>query len=165
MAVRREQERRSVLAEAVAEMRRKGRPEFEMADLFMDFKGINVTLSVMARALIGGRIDCKTAGRLVVQLQMASKLLWIVHRKGREGRKESQILPQISADQRRLSRRKASTTKATKEQEEEKQVIWAAKHLAAKQGEEAQMGFAAEVLVFMDVRGRAHGPPGWARAA
>jgi hypothetical protein len=84
VALRRERERRAVLAEAVAEMRRRGRPEFEMADLFMDFKGIQVTLAVMARALINGRIDCRTAGRLAVEMQMMSKLLWMVHRKGRE---------------------------------------------------------------------------------
>lgn len=103
-AVRRERERRAVLAEAVAEMRRRGRPECEMADLFTDFKGINVTLAVMARAVIAGRIDCKTAGRLVVHLQTISKLLWMVHRKGREGRKENQESPQISAEKRRLDR-------------------------------------------------------------
>ena len=73
-----------------------------MADLFMDFKGINVTVSVMAQALIAGRIDCKTAGRLVVQLQTVSKLLRMLHRKGREGRKENRISPQIFADERRL---------------------------------------------------------------
>ena len=66
---------------------RRGRPEFEMADLFMDFKGIQVTLAVMAQALIDGRIDCKTAGRLAVELQTASKLLWIYHR-GRRGTRE-----------------------------------------------------------------------------
>ena len=63
MAVRRERERRAVLEEAVAQMRRRGRPECEMADLFMDFKGINMTLAVMAQAVIAGRIDCKTAGQ------------------------------------------------------------------------------------------------------
>jgi hypothetical protein len=142
MAVRREQERRAVLAEAVAEMRRKGRPKFEMADLFMDFKGIQITLAKMAQALIDGRIDCKTAGRLVVQLQMASKLLRLYHRgtqrtattlttqdtKKHEGHK---TLPRINTDntdlrgavepgslqvcakERRLSR-KASTTKDTR---------------------------------------------------
>src|SRR5471032_715705 len=68
MAVRREQQRRAVLEEAVAEMRRRGNPECEMRDLFMEFKGIQATLAVMARALIDGRIDCKTAGRLVVNL-------------------------------------------------------------------------------------------------
>jgi hypothetical protein len=84
LAVRRERERRAVLAEAVAEMRRKGRPEFEMADLFMDFKGIQVTLAKMAQALIDGRIDCKTAGRLVVQLQTASKLLRMAEKAKRQ---------------------------------------------------------------------------------
>ena len=103
-AVRRERERRAVLAEAVAEMRRRGKPECEMADLFTDFKGINVTLAVMAQALIHGRIDCKTAGQMVVHLQTVSKLLWQIHRKGREGRKENRALPQISADERRLNR-------------------------------------------------------------
>src|SRR5689334_14700749 len=62
MAVRRERERRAVLEEAVAEMRQRGRPEFEAKDLFMDFKGIQVTVAKMSQALIDGRIDCKTAG-------------------------------------------------------------------------------------------------------
>lgn len=79
-AVRRERERRAILAEAVAEMRQRGKPECEPVDLFMDFKGIQVTLAKMAQALIDGRIDCKTAGRLVVQLQMASKLLWMAQK-------------------------------------------------------------------------------------
>ena len=106
MAVRRERERRAVLEEAVAEMRRRGRPEFEAKDLFMDFKGINVTLAVMARALIAGRIDCKTAGQMVVHLQTCSKLLWQIHRKTKsttEARRhgEKPGLPQICADERR----------------------------------------------------------------
>ena len=105
MAVRRERERRAVLAEAVAQMRKRGKPECEVADLFMDFKGINMTLAVMMQAVIDGRIDCKTAGRLVVQLQTVSKLLRVLHRKGREGRKENRISPQIYADERRLERR------------------------------------------------------------
>jgi len=127
-AVRRERERRAVLEEAVAQMRRRGRPECEMADLFMDFKGINVTLAVMAQALIDGRIDCKTAGRLVVQLQTVSKLLWLHHRGHRGSQrtatalttkdtKEHKESPQIYADERRLGREKASTTKDTKEHE------------------------------------------------
>jgi len=92
MAVRRERERHTVLAEAVAQMRKRGRPDCEMADLFMDLKGINVTVSVMAKALIAGRIDCKTAGRLVVQLQTVSKLLRKLHRT------KTQNLPLINAD-------------------------------------------------------------------
>jgi len=105
MAFRRDLERRIVLAEAVAEMRRQGRPECEMADLFTDFKGIQATLAVVSRALIHGRIDCKTAGRLLVHLQTMSKLLWMLHQKTSttEARRhgEQQGLPQISADERR----------------------------------------------------------------
>jgi hypothetical protein len=84
-----------------------------MADLFTDFKGISVTLAVMAQALIDGRIDCKTAGRLVVHLQTISKLLWLYHRGHRGTQKEKALttkdtkehegLPQICADERRLS--------------------------------------------------------------
>lgn len=80
MAFRRDLERRIVLAEAVAEMRRQGHTECELANLLMDFKGIQVTLAVMSRAIIAGRIDCKTAGRLIVHLQMVSKLLWTLHK-------------------------------------------------------------------------------------
>src|ERR1041385_2813098 len=90
MAFRRDLERRIVLAEAVAEMRRQGKPECELADLFTDLKGIQITLAVMSRGLIQRRIDCKTAGRLLIHLQTMSKLLWMVHRKGREGRKGNQ---------------------------------------------------------------------------
>jgi len=110
-AVRRERERRAVLVEAVAEMRKQGRPECEMADLFTDFKGIQVTLAVMARAVINGRIDCKTAGQMVVHLQTCSKLLWQIHRKGRKNLplidtddtdlkklRKAKALPRINAD-------------------------------------------------------------------
>jgi hypothetical protein len=65
MAVRRERERRAVLEEAVAEMRQRGRPEFEAKDLFMDFKGIQVTVAKMSQALIDGRIDCWATGGAV----------------------------------------------------------------------------------------------------
>ena len=84
LAARRERERQAVLAEAVAEMRRRGRREFKRADLFMDFKGIQAAIAVMARALIGGRIDCKTAGRLAMELQTASKLLWMTEKAERQ---------------------------------------------------------------------------------
>ena len=113
MAFRRDLERRIVLAEAVAQMRRQGRPECELADLFTDFKGIQVTLAVMSRALIAGRIDCKTAGRLLVHLQTMSKLLWMVHCKGREGRKERQESPQICADERRSNKSESGNCRAT----------------------------------------------------
>ena len=180
LAVRRERERRTVLAEAVAEMRRKGRAEFEMADLFMDFKGIQVTLGKMAQALIDGRIDCKTAGRLVVQLQMASKVLWMVHRKGREGRKEKQISPQISADERRLNKRKElpelfAIPRAQK--------VNARKNRAENQGEETRIALVTGVRASEpceswphapaewvgptrhQIRGWTHGPPECSRAA
>jgi hypothetical protein len=128
MAVRRERERRAVLAEAVAEMRRRGKPECEMADLFTDFKGIQVTVAAMGRALINGRIDGKTAGQMVVHLQTCSKLLWLYHRVLRETQREKAVttkdtrstplsraqgrsgqatehkgLPQMCADDRRLN--------------------------------------------------------------
>ncbi len=80
IALRRDLEQRVVLAEAVAEMRRQGHTECELENLLMGFKGIQVTLALMARAIIGGRIDCKTAGRLVVHLQTMSKLLWTLHK-------------------------------------------------------------------------------------
>jgi hypothetical protein len=112
MALRRGRERRAVLAEAVAQMRRQGRPECEMADLLTDFKGIQVTLAVVSRALMHGRIDCKTAGRLLVHLQTMSKLLWLYHRSQRgkqqekalttKDTKEHEGLPQVCADERRL---------------------------------------------------------------
>src|SRR5580765_4045005 len=105
-AVRRARERRAVLEEAVAQMRKRGRPDCEMDDLFMDFKGINVTLAVMAQAVIDGRIDCKTAGRLVVQLQTVSKLLWMLHRT------KTKNLPLINTDDTDL-RKTAEETKLT----------------------------------------------------
>jgi hypothetical protein len=111
-AFRRDLERRIVLAEAVAEMRRQGKPECELADLFTDFKSIQVTLAVMSGALVQGRIDCKTAGRLIVHLQTMSKLLWMVHRKGREGRKGNQELPQICAEKRRLKSKTVALSSA-----------------------------------------------------
>jgi hypothetical protein len=94
MAFRRDLERRIVLAEAVAEMRRKGRSECAMADLLTDFKGIQVTLAVVAKALIAGRIDCKTAGRLLVQLQTISKVLWMLEK--------TKPLPQINTGMKEL---------------------------------------------------------------
>lgn len=108
MAFRRDLERRIVLAEAVAEIRRKGRPEFEMADLFMDFKSIQVTLAVMARALMNGRIDCKTAGRLLVDLQTVSKLL-------RMHAKETKTLPLINTDNTDLKNRTTEKPKLSTE--------------------------------------------------
>jgi hypothetical protein len=120
MAFRQDLERRIVLAEAVAQMRRQGRKECELADLFSDFKGIQVTLAVVSRALIAGRIDCKTAGRLLVHLQTVSKLLWLYHR-----------------DHRGTQREKALTTKDTKEHEGLQQIC--AKERRSNKRQEARL--------------------------
>jgi len=166
MAVRRERERRAVLAEAVAQMRKRRRPQCEMADLFMDLKGINVTIAVMAQALIAGRIDCKTAGRLLVQLQTVSKLLRILHRKGRVGRKENQILPQICADERRSDEKKNLTTEAWRCGEEPNtERHWAANHLVANERERTRIALVTEVMAIANRRGWAHAPPELLRAA
>jgi len=96
-----------VLAEVARRMRARGKPEFEVADIFMDFNAIQMTLAVMAQALIDGRIDCKTAGRLLVHLQTMSKLLRVVHGKtSTEARRhgEQQVLRQICAEERRSNR-------------------------------------------------------------
>jgi hypothetical protein len=177
MAVRRERERHAVLAEAVAQMRKQGRPDCEMADLFMDFKGINVTLAVMMQAVIDGRVDCKTAGRLVVQLQTVSKLLRILHRKGREGRKENRISPQICADERRLGRREENQNLTTETQRHREKPSLTAearrrreqrrneRDWAANERERTRIALVAEVLAIANRRGWAHAPPELLRAA
>jgi hypothetical protein len=183
MAVRRERERRAVLEEAVAQMRKRGRPECQIADLFMDFKGINVTLAVMMQAVIDGRIDCKTAGRLVVQLQTVSKLLWMLHRKGREGRKEKRISPQICADERRLKTRTTPliNTDGTDLKRSENQNLtaearrrgekpnternWAAIRLTSHEHERMRIALVTEVPAIANGRGWAHAPPELLRAA
>ncbi len=76
MLERRERERQAVLEEAAAELRRRGRAGFQAAAIYADFNAIQVTIAVMAQALIDGRIDSKTAGRMAWELQTASKLLW-----------------------------------------------------------------------------------------
>lgn len=164
MAVRREQERRAVLEEAVAELRRRGRPEVEAKDLFMDFNGIQVTLAVMAQALIDGRIDCKTAGRLVVQLQMASKLLRIYHRgtqrektRTTKDTKEHKGLPQTCADERRFVEGNKSTPlfvvrPKSAEMTAEKDPL-AGKHA------ETQIIFMPKMALLANIRGWPHGPP------
>jgi hypothetical protein len=103
-------------------MRSRGRGEFGPADIFMDFNAIQVTLAVMAGAVIDGRMDCKTAGKLAVTLQMAAKLLALYHRahRGTPRKKEpaskdaprpgsaqtrkQEVLPQICVGERRTSR-------------------------------------------------------------
>ena len=165
-AVRRERERRAVLEEAVAQMRRKGKPNCEMADLFTDFKGINVTLAVMAQALIDGRIDCKTAGRLVVQLQTVSKLLWLYHRgtrrtatalttKHTKEHKEQKNLPLINTAN--TGRKKTAAERAAQES--------AGRNWAANKREETRIALVAKVFAIANGRGWAHAPPELLRAA
>ncbi|MGB8130988.1 MAG: hypothetical protein WCG81_14450 [Candidatus Angelobacter sp.] len=85
MALRRKLELAILLAEVARQMRALGRADFEVEDIFMDSDAMQITLAIMAKALIDGRIDCKTAGRLAVGLQTAMKLLRLSERtkKGR----------------------------------------------------------------------------------
>jgi hypothetical protein len=166
LTLRRKLQLMVVLAEVARRMRARGNPKFEVADIFMDFKAIQVTLAVMAQALIDGRIDCKTAGRLAVGLQTFSKLLWMMQSKGTSTTKtrrhgEEPSLPQISADERT---EKASTSKGSKECEVAPDVK-AGKKWAANQRENTRTSLREEVLASADIRVWAHGPPGWARAA
>jgi hypothetical protein len=159
IAVRRERERRAVLAEAVAEMRQRGKPECEMADLFTDFKGIQVTLAVMSRAVIKGTIDCKTAGQMVVHLQTFSKLLWQIHCQGRKN------LPLIDADDADLKKvpkaKPLPQINADDADKNKPSVRWnlALTFSAASEPERnGAMVLPFEVSAFGD-RCRAHGPP------
>lgn len=87
MQERRERQRRAVLEEAARQVAMRSALGKErggwsaqkvgVAELFMDFNAIQTTIAVMAQAVIDGRIDCKTAGRLALELQTASKLLWL----------------------------------------------------------------------------------------
>ena len=89
MAARREEERRVVLERAAAEMRRKSKQPWTVAKMLMSFNGIQTTIAVAAQAIIDGTLSCKTAGRLLWDLQCVAKLL-------------RRISPQIYADERRL---------------------------------------------------------------
>lgn len=109
-AFRRKLQLTILLAEVARRMRQRGKPGFEVADIFMDFNAIQVTLGVMAQAVIDGGIDCKTAGMLAIGLQTAAKVLRMIHRQGREARKGQQIRPQIHAA--RLSRTQKETSTA-----------------------------------------------------
>ena len=85
MQERRERERLAVLEEAAQRMamrRREGwaARDFSVAEIFTNFNAIQVTLGVVMRAIIDGRIDNKTAGRLLWELQIAAKLLRLQER-------------------------------------------------------------------------------------
>jgi hypothetical protein len=57
---------------------------------FGDFKAVQRTISAVAQALLDGRIDAKTAGGLIIELQTASKLLWQQHLLNRRGHRGTQ---------------------------------------------------------------------------
>jgi hypothetical protein len=143
LTLRRKLQLMVVLAEVARRMRTRGKPEFEVADIFMDFNAIQMTLAVMAQALIDGRIDCKTAGRLAVGLQTAAKLL-------------------------RLCQRQTLTTKDTKDHEDRPKLS-----LNGEQRKEDNSDVIenAKVLpIVMPSRAElygdhAHAPPGRAKAA
>jgi hypothetical protein len=119
----------------------------------------------------------------VVQLQTVSKLLWEIHRKGRKDRKENPISPQICADERRLGKEKASTTRSknrfscacagqrpwmtkdTKKHEEAKGKNWAAIRLISDEYERTRIALVTEVLAIANGHGWAHAPPELLRAA
>ncbi|MBZ5533965.1 MAG: hypothetical protein LAO20_21250 [Acidobacteriia bacterium] len=135
LAARRERERRAVLEEVVRRMRSRGRGEFGPADISMDFNAIQVTLAVMAEAVIDGRMDCKTAGKLAVTIQMAAKLLALyhgahkgtkrkkepaskdAHRLGSRPIREQEVSPQICAGERRTNRSIGLAASAAKREE------------------------------------------------
>src|SRR5260221_12132538 len=75
-ALRRKLELMVVLAEAVRRMRARGKPEFEVADIFMDFNAIQITLAGMAPGLIDRRDDWQTAGKVGGGIEDASKDAW-----------------------------------------------------------------------------------------
>jgi hypothetical protein len=177
-AQHRERERQAVLAEAVAQMRQRGKPDCEMADLFMDLKSINMTVAVMAKALIAGRIDCKTAGRLLVQLQTVSKLLRMMRSKPlprintdntylqkakanltteslRYG-EQPKSLPLINTDDTDLREAKASLTAEARSRGEDRnpEGDW-----AANEREETRVALGAGVMAVASRRGWAHAPP------
>jgi hypothetical protein len=190
-AVRRERERRAVLEEAVAQMRKRGRPECEMGDLFTDFKGINMTLAVMAQAVIEGRVDCKTAGRLVVQLQTVSKLLRLYHRghrgtqrtatalttkdtrstslsqaQGRSGQATKhegcQNLPLSNTDSADLQKAKTNLTTEARRRGEEPRTE---RNWITSERERTRIALVTEVMTIANRRGWAHAPPALLRAA
>jgi hypothetical protein len=130
MAERREVERRALLA-AAAKMR------CSMADLFTSFNGIQVTVATAAQALIADRIDCKMAGRLLWDLQRMAKLLQVAEN----------ILPQISADERRSKR------------------VGAAKEMVLAANEHENARIIKPAVIVFPADQWSNGPPRWAKAA
>ncbi|HEY2392577.1 MAG TPA: hypothetical protein VGK22_15485 [Candidatus Angelobacter sp.] len=154
MAERRETERRAVLAAAAAEMSRRAKKEFEMADLFTSFNGIQVTIATVAQALVDGRIDCKTAGRLLWDLQRMAKLLRMAYPKNKP-------LPLINTDGRdsvRFAQPGGPVLLPISP------VTKLAANQVANEYEKARL-LKPEVLMFPPHREWPNGPPGYAKAA
>jgi len=125
--------------------------------LFMDLKGINVTIAVMAQALSAGRIDCKTAGRLLVQFQTVSKLLRILHRT------KTKNLPLINTDDTDLRKpmEEASLAAESRRRRENRntEIDRAASAWAANERERMRIALATGVMAIANRRGWAHAPP------
>src|SRR6266481_5011010 len=74
-AQRRRQSRQALIAR-IAQLQRA---RFgSAANLFTSFESIQHAIGEVMRALIDGRINCKTAGRLAIDLQTAAKLLRLI---------------------------------------------------------------------------------------
>jgi hypothetical protein len=102
---------------------------------------------------------------MVVHLQTCSKLLWQIHRKGREGRKENQESPRICPDERRLS---TSRLRNETEQAELRAIQTALPSVIARDihGEDRRVVFEAKVRRFPENhRDCKNGPWQQARAA
>jgi hypothetical protein len=54
---------------------------------FGDFRAVQRTISATVQALLDGRMDSKTAGQMIVELQTASQLLWQHHLLNHRGHK------------------------------------------------------------------------------
>jgi hypothetical protein len=126
---------------------------------------------VLARALIAGRIDSAAAGRLLVTLQTAAKLLRIVHSKGREGRNGTKSWSQGCAAERRFK-----TGLATKDTREQRGPEAASKQTFGFSDNEATAGIAgsgprSKAVVIgekenpRDIAAKANAPPGQIQAA
>ena len=170
MAKRREAERQAVLTKAVAEMRKRGQPEFEMVNLFTSFHGIQVTIATAAQALVDGSIDCKTAGRLLWDLQRMATLLRICHKTEAQTTKDTHSTP-LSQAQRRSGQATEHEVVADTMREEQKPILpqigaderRLANVWAANRREKARI--CPEVLTFRRDGRWSKWPPGYAKAA
>lgn len=156
MAARREAERLVVLTKAAAELRRRGAQDAGMVDLFTSFNGIQITIAAAAQALIDGSLDCKTAGRLLWDLQRMAKLLRVYHRATRTQKlSKSPELPKLSIENQRIE----SFSPLICSDERRLRIVW-----TANEYEKVRIS-KAEVLTFPSYREWPNGPPGYAKAA